>query len=87
VNLVGGKVPNIKQNINCDSNPKPDPNKPKPGPNKPKPNPLTNVWDKIKNFLKRINPKVFIAPAAILAISIVVGIFEKRKGRNKSVSR
>ncbi len=78
VNLVGGKVPNIKQNINCDSNPIPDPNKPKPE---------TNVWDKIKNFLKRVNPKVFIAPAAILAIAIVVGIFEKRKGRNKSVSR
>jgi len=82
VNLVGGKVPNIKQNINCDSSPSPDPNKPK-----PKPNPLTNVWDKIKNFLKRVNPKVFIAPAAILVIAIVVGIFGKRKGRNKSVSR
>lgn len=83
VNLVGGKVPNITQNINCDSSPSPspDPNKPK-----PKPNPLTNVWDKIKNFLKRINPKVFIAPAAILVIAIVVGIFGKRKG-NKSVSR
>jgi hypothetical protein len=83
VNLVGVKVPNITQNINCDSSPSPspDPNKPK-----PKPNPLTNVWDKIKNFLKRINPKVFIAPAAILVIAIVVGIFGKRKG-NKSVSR
>ena len=67
----GGKIEGgIVQNFNCDSSPGP-----------PKPSPSPSVWDKIKNFLKRVNPKVLIAPAAILAIAIIVVIFEKRKGK------
>ena len=67
----GGKIEGgIVQNFNCDSSPGP-----------PKPSPSPSVWDKIKNFLKRVNPKVLIAPAAILAIAIIVGIYEKRKGK------
>ena len=90
----GSTVGNIAQNFKCDDTPgppKPSPNKPspgppKPGPNKPNPGPpkpdpnKPSVWNKIKNFLKRINPKVLIAPAVVLLIAIVVGIFEKRKG-------
>jgi hypothetical protein len=71
----GGNVEgNIAQDFKCDSTPGP----PKPSPS---PSPSPSVWDKIKNFLKRVNPKVLIAPAVILAIAIIVGIFEKRKGK------
>ena len=82
----GGKVGNIAQDFKCDASPgppkpSPGPPKPSPGPPKPSPSPSSSVWDKIKNFLKRVNPKVLIAPAAILVIAIVVGIFEKRKGK------
>ena len=78
----GSTVGNIAQNFKCDDTPGP----PKPGPNKPDPNkPDPNkpsVWNKIKNFLKRIHPKVLIAPAVVLLIAIVVGIFEKRKAEH-----
>ena len=83
----GSTVGNIAQNFKCDDTPgppKPGPNKPdpnKPDPNKPDPN-KPSVWNKIKNFLKRIHPKVLIAPAVVLLIAIVVGIFEKRKAEH-----